>query len=597
MLAVYGALSLWLGWLGLTYPYQLDYGEGIVLWFARELIQGHSIYDRALMASSNYPPLAMVLSALLMPILGNGYLAGRLLNFGSAIVVAALIYRIVKVETQDRQAGMLAALFFFGSTYIYHWIPVFRVDLIGLALTIAGIYFAWKRERSTDPGREKFYLVLFTGAFLLALYTKHTLVAAPAAAFLALARESKRVAIIYALALASIGGGIYFAMDLATYGGFTFGLIDSNATVFLPAQLGTLIGSFAETYLVMIGLTAWSWVGRVRAGQTGVLEVYFVTTFATLVFVGRVGAWENYFFEAITLVCVFAGFKISNLLHLTGRSRSVSFILPLLLLVQLLLYTTEHDPRVAAGLVAQDFPANQQLGALLARTNGTIISEDMGALVTSGKPVAYYTFQYASLARSGQWDQSWESNGLRDGLFPLVILEQGTRENVDHYRRFTREFVSSLDRYYAQTQTIGKYEVYTPAPLSHVQSANFGGEIALVGWSASSEALSAGPLNLQIVWQAQKVMRQRFSTFVHLENAKGEKVSQQDKEPLGGAYPTTRWAGGEMVREVYALSIPASLSAGKYVLQVGWYDPETGVRLTVPGSANDSIELTTFEVR
>ncbi|MEW5718737.1 MAG: hypothetical protein AB1817_08940, partial [Chloroflexota bacterium] len=223
--------------------------------------------------------------------------------------------------------------------------------------------------------------------------------------------------------------------------------------------------------------------------------------------------------------------------------------------------------------------------------------EDMGALATSVKPVVYYTFQYSSLARSGKWDQRWELNGLRDGAFPLVILERGTREDVDHYRRFTREFVSALDRYYARTQTIGKYEIYTPAPLAHLQAADFGDALALVGWSAQPETLNAETLNLAIVWQAKRALTRRHTAFVHLTQSSGEKVTQDDHEPFGGIYPTTRWAANEMVRDVYALNVPRDLPPGKYLVRVGWYDSETGDRLPVPGSADNAVVLTMLEIR
>lgn len=592
-LAAYAALTLWLGILGLTYPYQLDYGEGIVLWFARELAQGHSIYTRDCCASSNYPPLALILSALLMPIFGDGYVAGRLLNFSAAILVAGLIYRIVSTETRDSRAAALAALFFIGSPYIYHWVPLFRADLLGLGFSFAGIYFVWRRQQTTDTRRQKVYFALFTFTFLLALFTKQTLIAAPAAAFIALFRTDKRTAILFALALGIIGASIYLAIDIATRGGFTFGLIDSNATVFLPDQLFDLLKTFTLTFAPLLFVALWEWVRRVRLGSFGILEAYAVTVTLTLLFAGRVGAWENYFFEAIAITCVFASFKLKAL------SEKPNYQLPitLLLLLQLVLYTRDHDPRVALNLIAQDLPANQELAALLSRTNGTIISEDMGALVTGGKPVAYYTFQYSSLARAGKWDQSWELAGLRDGIFPLVILEHGTREDVDHYRRFTREFVSTLDRYYAQTQIIRKYEIYTPAPIAHLQSVDFGDTLQLIGWNANPETVKPRIVNLELVWQANRVIPRRYTTFVHGVNALGEKVTQDDKEPRGGAYPTTRWGAGETVRERYSLRVPENLPSGKYSVRVGWYDSETGERLQVQGSADDSVVLTTFEVR
>lgn len=596
-LAIYLALTLWLGFMGLMYPYQLDYGEGIVLWFARQIAQGQPIYKGMAgfpYASSNYPPVAMLLAAALMPIFGDGYMAGRLLNFASALIIAALIYRIVRAETREARAGMLAALFFIGSTYIYHWVPLFRADLIGLAFTLAGVYAIWEYSHI----QQKLYLSVAALFFLLALYTKHTLVAAPIAACLALFLRSKRDAITFATGLGAVGGAIYLAMDYATNGAFTFGLIDSNATVFLPGQLAALVLNFVVTFLPLLLLAVWEWIMRVRTGPFGVLEAYAVTSLATLIFAGRVGAWENYFFEVISAACLFAGLAIYRLQFSSSPRVAVAnrLALPLLVLAQLVLMWRDHDPRIAANLIAEDLPANQRLAAVLARTQGTLISEDMGALVTNGKEVAYYTFQYSSLARSGKWDQSWELNGLRDGKFPLVVLEHGTREDVDRYRRFTREFVSALDRYCARVQTIGKYELYAPAPLEHLQSANFGDAIILIGWSAQPELLKPGDLQLDLVWQAKRTMSRRYTAFVHLENVAGSVITQDDHEPRGGIYPTTRWALDEMVREVYRLQVPTNLPPGKYILHVGWYDTETGERLGVEGSMDDTVIIATSEL-
>ena len=607
-LLVYLALTLWLGIVGLMYPYQLDYGEGIVLWFARQLAHGQPIYTGLTdlpYASSNYPPVALLLAAMLMPLLGDGYSSGRLLNFVAALSVTALIYHLVYGETRDRRAGILAALFFFGSPYIYHWIPLFRVDLIGLAFAFAGVYVLWKFDRHSPTADRRtvvLYVLCLTVLFLLTLYTKHSLIAAPLAAFLTLWQRGRRIALAFAFALGTLGSALYLALDVVTRGGFTFGIIESNATVFLLEQLGTLVQNFVSTFPILLLLALWSWTARVRAKQMGALEWYAVTTFAALVMAGRVGAWENYFFEALAIVCVFAGFRlqesgftsyVSRLLPPASRLLTPA-LYPLLLFAQLVLMW--HDPRIAADLIARDTPANEELARVLARTSGLIISEDMGALVTSGQPVVYYTFQYSALAQSGKWDQQWELNGLRDGQFALVILERGTRENVEHYRRFTRQFVSTLDHYYARTRTIGKYELYTFAPLAHRQTAQFGDALTLIGWSLP-EDWNTDPLNLTIVWQAQRALARRYTAFVHLETASGEKIAQDDREPLGGIYPTTRWAAYEMVRDVYTLRPARALTPGTYVLRVGWYDSATGERLPVAESVDDAVLLTTLQVK
>ncbi len=607
-LVIYCSFSIWFGIVGLVYPYQLDYGEGIVLWFAQQLAHGHSIYKGLSglpYASSNYPPLGMLLAALFMPIFGEGYAAGRMLNFGSALLVATLIYRIVADETQDRRGGALAALLFLGSPYVFHWIALFRVDLLGLGFAFAGIYAVWKAGREATGTRpERIWLLLAVLLFLFALYTKQTLFAAPAAAFFALWRGNRQTAIVFGFALVAVGGGVYVALDYFTAGALSFGLLTSNATVFMPEQLINLLGNFAGTFPVLLALAFFGLVQRVRRGNINILDWYAVTSFAALAMAGRMGAWENYFFEAIASASVLVGIALTR--WLSPRSQparpaaqnlgiaGLRLALPLLLLAQLALMWA--DPRIAVDLMAKDFPANQALDALLHNTQGIIISEDMGALATSGKDVAYYTFQYSSLARSGKWDQRWELNGLRDGLFPLVILEHGTREDVDHYRRFTREFVAALDRYYGRMQTIGKYDIYAPAPLAKLQSASFGDSIAMEGWSVVPLSFEPGVVQVTIVWQAQRVMEQRYTAFVHLVNAEGVNVTQDDHEPHDGAYPTPRWAAGEMVREVYVLKMPADLPTGKYTISAGWYDSESKDRLAVTGSADDSVELMSLVV-
>ncbi|MCI0476124.1 MAG: glycosyltransferase family 39 protein, partial [Anaerolineales bacterium] len=354
-LIAYFALTIWLGIVGLTYPYQLDYGEGIVLWFAQQLARGQPIYKGLAdlpYASSNYPPVALILSAVLMPIFGDGYISGRLLNFASTLIIAALIFRIVHTETRNWRAGALSALFFLGSPYIFHWIPLFRVDLLGLAFAFGGVYLVWHFDRqpmTDDRHVSAFYFCLFTFAFLLALYTKHSLLAAPLAAFLALWMRDRRRALMFAFALGALGGAIYLALDLATRGGFTFGIVESNATVFLPEQLAALLQNFLTTFPILLLLALWGWIVRGRAKKIGVLEWYAVTAFAALALSGRVGAWENYFFEAVAVACVFFGFQVSAV---SGQRSAVRFAIPLLLLLQLALMW--HDPRVAADLIARD---------------------------------------------------------------------------------------------------------------------------------------------------------------------------------------------------------------------------------------------------
>jgi hypothetical protein len=186
---------------------------------------------------------------------------------------------------------------------------------------------------------------------------------------------------------------------------------------------------------------------------------------------------------------------------------------------------------------------------------------------------------------------------LSRGGFPLVVLERGTREDVEHFRRFTREFLSELDHYYTLSERLGKFELYTYAPLQNARGADFDGQIEMVGWTLAPDdpRLRAGELNLTVVWQAARAISRSYKVFVHLENADGGVVAQDDREPHVGLYPTSRWWAGEMVREHYTLAVPPNLPRGKYFLRVGWYDAESGDRLSA-SDGGDFVTLQEFAV-
>lgn len=616
-LLFYLALTLWLALSGIFFPYQLDFGEGIVLWFTRELALGHSIYkglEGLPYASSNYPPLGVALAVPFRTVFGDAFIGGRWLNLGAALISASFLFRIARVEGGRRPAAV-SALFFLGSTFVYHWVPLFRVDLIGLAFTAAGIFFVWRWQTLADErgtrsrpsggiaatGSGWWYLAAAAISFLAAFYTKHSLVAGPAAALVAVGTRDRRAAAGFGLGLGIVGGGVFLISNLLTDGGFAFGLITSNATVWLWSTFLSTLNDFLWTYLVLIAFALWALVIRARRGQVGVLEIYAVAALAALVSAGRVGAWENYYLEAVFVVCFFAGIASVPLLN---RMSAGPWWLPVLLLIQLGLFWREHDPSIAVNLMEVTTRGNQDLAPLVRAQQGTVISEDMGLLVTNGKPVDYYTFQYSSLARSGQWDQHWELENLRAGGFPLVILNQGTREDVDHFRDFTRDFLSALDFGYGLKLEDARYKAYTPMPLAHMTQVDLSGRLALVGWSLDpSETLHAGQtLTLTCVWRAETQLTTRYTEFAHLEAAGGGVVAQDDHEPRVGTvpvvqpYPTTNWGAGEMVRDHFTLRIPADLKPGSYSLRVGWYNSVTQDAMTTQEGAN-SIELMILDVR
>jgi len=139
--------------------------------------------------------------------------------------------------------------------------------------------------------------------------------------------------------------------------------------------------------------------------------------------------------------------------------------------------------------------------------------------------------------------------------------------------------------------------VENPAP-AYPRDDNLGGLITLLGYD-----LDLGPeaLNLTLYWRCDALPPADYTTFVHVRAAEPAAiVAQMDRPPAGGAYPSSLWDVGEVIRDPIRVPIPQPVPAGEYQVVVGLYDLASGVRLSVTDPANgsrfpdDAILLTTI---
>ncbi len=118
--------------------------------------------------------------------------------------------------------------------------------------------------------------------------------------------------------------------------------------------------------------------------------------------------------------------------------------------------------------------------------------------------------------------------------------------------------------------------------------ANLGGQIVLTAYEIPRLQYKAGELiGLTFFWQAVAPPAADYALFIHLTTPQGGIVSQIDASPLGGLRPTRQWQVGEMMVDTYQLSIPPTTIPGDYRLRIGFYEPNTQVRLPIlePGRA------------
>ena len=141
-------------------------------------------------------------------------------------------------------------------------------------------------------------------------------------------------------------------------------------------------------------------------------------------------------------------------------------------------------------------------------------------------------------------------------------------------------------------------DVYWPMDASIGDVAELIGVNVLPG-SLPGVASPGEALGIELVWRALNLSTTGYKVTVQLIDDEGRVVAQHDGEPGDWDRPTTGWIPGEIVVDPHVMSMPADVSAGRYQLVVGMYDPRTLRRLPVAGSdaSGDVVFVTDVRVR
>jgi mannosyltransferase len=124
-----------------------------------------------------------------------------------------------------------------------------------------------------------------------------------------------------------------------------------------------------------------------------------------------------------------------------------------------------------------------------------------------------------------------------------------------------------------------------------------GGNIQLLGYvlrdreGTARDRLELGAgdqVRLTLYWRAESSVDKNYVVFTHLLDSTGWLRGQQDNQPREGTFPTRAWVPGAWIVDVYRITVPPDAPSGEGLLEIGMYDPESGVRLQVSGQDADS---------
>ena len=159
----------------------------------------------------------------------------------------------------------------------------------------------------------------------------------------------------------------------------------------------------------------------------------------------------------------------------------------------------------------------------------------------------------------------------------------------------------AYDRWYGDVRLATYAVPAVAATLETPTTARFGEHIQLEGFTLNAEAFSPGDiLQLTLFWQTNAALSERYKVFVHVSaDAATPPVAQQDGEPGGGLELTTTWPVDQSIADNHGVLLASDLPSGEYLLSVGLYGVEDGMRLDVhtgEAAVSDRLELARIRI-
>jgi hypothetical protein len=470
------------------YPFEMDYGEGIVWWQMAGLGRAGGMYTDVHAYPYivyHYPPVYHAVSFVAAAMWGDALAAGRAVSAACTLVLAGLM-AIVVVQAAGRAAppvaravgAAVAALLPFGIRAVFEWSPLMRVDMMAVMLNVAGIcLFLASRRRP--------WLFYVAGlVFVLATFTKQTMITGAAACFTvsALVRPALTLRVVALSVAAGLAG--LAVLTVATDGQFLLHVFRYNANAYRLDLLIDLWGRIVVDHCYMLAAVAasivalgWSfrevsrpftiggWKTYLRrepqAVAAAVVILYVGAGTLTSLSLGKVGAYYNHAIDWMVGWSLVIALAVTHLVRLSltaetaaARMRATAAGVAVALVTVLQVYvggarwTTVPDD--------DDRKAAQQVLGMIQRTPGPVWSADMVLPMKAGKDVIAEPAIVSDLSRQGLWDQGPFLARLRDHWFDLVVIRQWG------VHLFTQEMQDAVEQSYPVVEQIGDYKVYRP---------------------------------------------------------------------------------------------------------------------------------------
>jgi len=350
--------------------------------------------------------------------------AGRWISFAALMGLIVLCWRIALLYTGDRNAAWIAALAAASSSLLGAWGTAGQVDTLAAFLALAAFY---QYSRFHVRGEPSLWIAGLCAA--LALFTKQTMVAAPAAIFLLLLTRDRKKALWFGAIFAAGVGGMVLAINAALDGRFLANTVFANLNPFNGAQFVTQIRYFVSISFGLLVIVAVSF-GRMLRRRVVAPCVYLML--ALLVFLGtapKIGSDTNYQMESTLLLAICAAIglhqvKFFDLYFERSKSWITLLLIPLALHIAIG-YRVSANTLLGRLMHEKLFRAEiEQLKPYVPPSGGLVLCTDFNAMVRLRQRMDVEPFIYTILVSAHVIDPEPVRRDLARGAFSTVILSE-----------------------------------------------------------------------------------------------------------------------------------------------------------------------------
>jgi hypothetical protein len=395
-------------------PYQIDYGEGLMLDGALRIRHSRPLYADPFafpVVIHVYGPVAYAVAASILPGGNASFPAGRLLILICSVALSSLLAMILRRLTGSWWIGLSFGFLLLTLPAFRFWLYLFRADVIGVLFSMMGIALYLLSEKYW------YWSVPFFG---LAVFCKYSLLAAPVAVFIHLILNRKlRSGFVFAAGLGTASTVAFMALQIKTGGWFAWHMFSTHPDRYSLMQFFALGAVILASAPLVTALASWYGVRDFRGGGRSFPPIYLAVSTITALTAGKLGSTTNHFVEWMVACCMCAGVCYSFLL-----SKHAARAMPMTVLLSI---------SILVGVVAQNRTQPQPSHELAecgsayryvsTSSSSTVLSESLGPLLVAGKPILVSDpFAYGQLLKHGLWPDRRVEELINERYFGLVIM-------------------------------------------------------------------------------------------------------------------------------------------------------------------------------